>query len=137
MSSISRNYFRHDHIVKISDHIAVKYGLGISASEAAAQTFADETLHPDIVHVPKVHRFFISSQSGDPAGYLFLEYISGRTPTNDDLDPENERCIIPRIASITASLGNIHDSVPGPRDGGCPKGYIFGDDGANAPFTST
>ncbi|KAJ0422894.1 kinase-like domain-containing protein [Aspergillus carlsbadensis] len=125
-----------DHVVRISDTIAVKYGLDVSASEAVAQRFAYEVLRPGVVQVPKVHRFFISTRPGDPVGYLFMEYIPGRTPTDDDLDPGNENCIIPRITSIINSLGNIHSSTPGPVGGGCPKGYIFGDDGASAPLAS-
>ncbi|KAL3487605.1 kinase-like domain-containing protein [Aspergillus germanicus] len=125
-----------DHVGKLSDNTAVKYGLGVSYSEAAAQSFAYEGLHPDIVHVPKVHRFFISSQSGDPVGYLFMEYISGRTPTDDDLNLDTENGVTPRIAIIITLLGTLRGSTPGPPDGGCPRGYIFGDDGANAPFSS-
>ena len=127
-----------DRVVKLSDTIAVKYGYGVRESEAKTQEFANRNADPKIVHIPRVHRFFVHRDPSwrDPRGYLFMEYIPGQLLQDVDLNTQKD--IIPRIAKIIEHLSQIQNShaVPGPIGGGEPQGYLFGDDGARRTFAS-
>ena len=46
-----------DRVIKVSDRIAVKYGYGVTAAEAATQEFAYNSVDADIVHIPRVYNF--------------------------------------------------------------------------------
>ncbi|KAJ5621362.1 hypothetical protein N7528_006145 [Penicillium herquei] len=122
-------------VIKISDRVVVKYG-GVQESEAAIQKFAFNTVDRNIVHIPEVYRFVESShRSADLEGYLFMEYIHGKTLENIDF---YEHPSLPsRVANILIHLGKIispdSDHIPGPLHEGQPLGYIFG---AKTNFTS-
>ncbi|KAJ6013509.1 hypothetical protein N7540_008100 [Penicillium herquei] len=66
-------------VVKISENIAVKYGCGVTASEAATQDFAYRMADFRIVHIPHVYRFIeIKGDTtpgpfggGRPQGYIW------------------------------------------------------------------
>ncbi|KAK9849880.1 hypothetical protein MYU51_013051 [Penicillium brevicompactum] len=124
-----------DKVIKISDHIAVKYG-GVQVSEATTQEFAFNRVDRNIVHVPEVYRFIEPKPSTNPHGYLFMEYVEGRNL--NDIDLEIHQDIPSRVAKILAHLGQITGSAPtpGPISGGEPQGYLFGDDGAKTIFSS-
>ena len=127
-----------DRVAKLSDEIAVKYGHGVKDSEARTQEFAHRSVNPGIVHVPRVHRFFLRKDPSwhCPRGYLFMEYVPGKLLQDLDLNIKGD--IVPRVAKIIKHLGQIQDSqpVPGPIGGGEPEGYFFGDDGARRSFGS-
>ncbi|OBT59723.1 hypothetical protein VE04_00213 [Pseudogymnoascus sp. 24MN13] len=129
-------------VIKLSNDIAVKVGRGVTAAEARTQEFTHQNVNPSIVHVPQVYRFF--ERDYDPRwngseGYLFMEYVPGRTLAELDLDVRDD--IVPRIAQIIAHLGQIEvrddlkDAVPGPIGGGSPRGSLWGEDGAGETFT--
>ncbi|KAJ5784126.1 uncharacterized protein N7518_009803 [Penicillium psychrosexuale] len=122
-----------DQAVKLSDHIAAKFGLGVCAPEAAMQEFAYNNVDRNIVRVPKVYRYLESKQR-DPHGYLFMEYIPGQNLL--DVDLEERKDILPRIANIIMHLGQIKGLTPGPITGAQPVGYIYGDYGARTTFKS-
>ncbi|KAJ5096177.1 hypothetical protein NUU61_005533 [Penicillium alfredii] len=46
-----------DRVVQVSPQIAVKYGYGVTASEAATQDFVYRRVDPRVVHIPRVSRF--------------------------------------------------------------------------------
>lgn len=123
-------------MVKLSENIAVKFGYGVTACEAKTQEFAHRNVDANIVHIPRVYRYF---QREDPdcgslKGYLFMEYVPGKLLEEVDLDQNVD--IIPRVAKIVAHLGTTREGqVPGPLDGGKPRGYLWGDDGASTTFT--
>lgn len=73
-----------DQAVKLSDHIAAKFGLAACASEAAMQEFAYNTVDRNIVRIPKVYRY-LESKKRDPHGYIFMEYIPGQNLQDVDL----------------------------------------------------
>ncbi|KAL2862227.1 kinase-like domain-containing protein [Aspergillus lucknowensis] len=127
-------FWEGDKVAKLSDQIVVQYGMGITSSEAAVQELVYNTVDRDLVHVPKVYRFVRSDRSEDPRGYLFLEYVQGQPLEDTDLEPSGKT--VRQIAGIIFRLGQIQNPVPGPLGGGLPLGYIYGDDGAKAPFTS-
>lgn len=129
-------------VVKLSNDIAVKVGRGVTAAKARTQEFAHQNVDPSIVHVPEVYRFF--ERDYDPrwsssVGYLFMEYVPGRTLAEIDLDVRDD--IVPRISQIIAHLGQIEvrndlkDAVPGPIGGGRPRGSLWGEDGAGETLT--
>ncbi|CAD6441666.1 07a799ae-f224-4778-a3ff-73c49bdd67dc [Sclerotinia trifoliorum] len=122
--------FGGDRVVRLTDNVAAKFGLGVTASEAKSQEFAYRNVDPNIVHIPQVYRYF----RWEDFGYLFMEYVPGRQLNELDLD-ENVN-IIPRVTRIIEHLGKIQGvHVPGPIGGGMPEGYLWGDDGARTTFT--
>ncbi|KAJ8068360.1 hypothetical protein OCU04_003922 [Sclerotinia nivalis] len=122
--------FGGDRVVRLSDNIAAKFGLGVTASEAKTQEFAYRNVDPNIVHIPQVYRYF----DWEDFGYLFMEYVPGRQLNELDLDENVD--IIPRVAKIVEHLGTIQGGqLPGPIGGGMPEGYLWGDDGARTTFT--
>jgi aminoglycoside phosphotransferase len=122
-----------DQVVKLSDDIAAKFGFGVFASEAAMQEFAYNTVDRKLVRVPKVYRYF-ESETDDPFGYLFMEHIPGQILGEVDL--EERKDILPRIANIITHLGQIKSPTPGPIDESEPFGYVWGDYGARTAFYS-
>lgn len=141
LNGIIGGYKEAIRVVKLSNDIAVKFGRGVTAAEARTQEFAHQNVNPSIVHVPRVYRFF--ERDYDPRwnsseGYLFMEYVPGQTLAEVGLGVRDD--IVPRIAQIIAHLGEIEvqnsqsDAVPGPIGGGCPIGYLWGEDGAGATF---
>jgi aminoglycoside phosphotransferase (APT) family kinase protein len=125
-----------NRVIKISEKIAVKYGFGVTATEAATQDFAYRNIDPSIARVPKVYRFFQDeSDVSCIRGYLFMEYVPGRNLKDLDLDIHKD--IVPRVADVIAHLGRIPGGhVPGPVGGGKPQGYLWGDYGTKAVFHS-
>jgi thiamine kinase-like enzyme len=99
-----------DRVVKLSDEIAVKYGHGVKDSEARTQEFAHRSVNPGIVHVPRVHRFFLRKNPSwhCPGGYLFMEYVPGKLLQDLDLNIKGD--IVPKVAKIIKHLGQIQDS---------------------------
>ncbi|KAL1967707.1 hypothetical protein VTN77DRAFT_2964 [Rasamsonia byssochlamydoides] len=131
--------YEGNHVVQLSDDIAVKYGNGVTSAEAATQQFASEHLDPNIVRVPRVYRFFTGPPRPDdwpwPKGYLFMEYVSGQNLQDLDLSVHTD--IVPRVATTIAHLGQIKGgSIPGPVGTGKLRGYLWGDDGTKTVFNS-
>ncbi|KAJ6032627.1 hypothetical protein N7540_003359 [Penicillium herquei] len=108
----------------------------VQESEAATQELAFHAVDRNIVHIPEVYRYIEFHRSSQPVGYLFMEYIHGRTLEEVDLTTYPD--IPSRVAKILEHLGQFRsaDSIPGPIKGGEAMGYIFGDDGAQTAFTS-
>jgi aminoglycoside phosphotransferase len=124
-----------DRVIKVSQQIAVKYGYGVTASEAATQDFAYRRVDHRVVHIPRVFRLIESNESSDPKGYLFMEYVPGRSLIDVDLEAYPD--IVPRMANIVLHLSQIQgDKRSGPFGGGKPQGYTWGDYGANTEFYS-
>lgn len=110
------------------DEIAVKYGYGVTTSEAVTQEFAYQNVDRSIARVPRIHCFFQDeSDKSWPRGYLFMEYISGKNVQDLDLGLDINKEIIPRIATIISHLGQISGSqIPGPLGGDACRGYLWG-----------
>ncbi|KAJ5729128.1 uncharacterized protein N7483_003636 [Penicillium malachiteum] len=132
---IDREEYR-PRVVRISEHIAVKYGCGVTAPEAATQDFAYRMADPRIVHIPRVYRYIqVDSEGLRSKGYIFMEYIPGKSLS--DVDIESDANIVVRLAKVILHLSEIKgDTTPGPFGGGRPQGYIWGDDGAKTEFHS-
>ncbi|KAM5494315.1 hypothetical protein MaudMau93_000331, partial [Microsporum audouinii] len=109
-----------NHVVRISDTIAVKYGYGVSPGEAATQRYAYQHLNQRVVRVPRVYRYFQDkTEPSWPKGYLFMEYIPGKSLEDLDLLPDD---ISERLAAIVSELAS---------------GYLWGDNGTGETFQST
>jgi hypothetical protein len=119
-------------VVKVTPTIVVKWGYSVTAAEAAMQEFAYKNINPDIVRVPRVHRF-VQDELG--RGFLFMDYVPGQKLLDLDLRVHTE--IIPRITNIIDHLGKIeHGRKPGPIGEKGPQGYLWGDDGVDKAFVS-
>lgn len=132
-NALSGNHKLGAPVVKLSDGIAVKFGHGVKSAEARTQEFARQNTDANIVHIPRVYRFFERHDPlwSCPTGYLFMEYVPG--PTLKELGLDVRTDIIPRVAQIIAHLRQIQGGqVPGPIGGGYPEGYLWGEYGANA-----
>lgn len=51
-------------IVKVSEQAVIKFGIGVTESEANNQRGAYQLLDPSIVRVPRVYRFFSQGRNG-------------------------------------------------------------------------
>ncbi|KAF7889120.1 hypothetical protein EAF00_009420 [Botryotinia globosa] len=116
--------FGGDRVVKLSDTIVAKFGIGVMASEAETQRFACQNVDSKIVHIPQVYRYFDWKDSG----YLFMEYVPGRQL--DELDLDEHTDIIPPSGNY------LERASPRSYRWGQPQGYLWGDDGAGTSFTS-
>ncbi|PGG99567.1 hypothetical protein AJ80_09335 [Polytolypa hystricis UAMH7299] len=131
-------------VLRLSSQIAVHYGWGVWPSRAAMQDYAYHHVDPAIVRVPQVYRFFMDYTTGYslPDGYLFMEYMPGKTVDKLDAATENNavsKALTKRIADIVVHLHGIkvEDGVPpGPLGGGMPFGYLWGEEGTKTVFHS-
>lgn len=126
-----------DRIIKVSDHIAVKYGYGVTAAVAATQEFTYSRVDSSIVHIPRVYHFVeAKGPSARAKEYLFMEYVPGQNLK--DVSLEARKDLLSRIANMVAHLRQIQGGQrpPGPVGGGEPHGYLWGDNGVNTAFNS-
>ena len=103
-------------IVKVSEQAVIKFGIGVTESEANNQRGAYQLLDPSIVRVPRVYRFFSQGRNG----YLIMEYIKGQILTS--LDNQH---IIQRVADVFTHLATISHHTPGPLMSGIPRGLYW------------
>ena len=103
-------------IVKVSDQAVIKFGIGVTESEANNQRGAYQLLNPSIVRIPQVYRFFNQGQYG----YIIMEYIKGQVVT-----PLEDQHLIHRVACILTNLAKISCHFPGPLMSGVPRGLFW------------
>lgn len=136
-------------ILRISPGVAVLCGLGIPRRRATMQAYAHRRLNPSIVRVPRVYRFFENDATGHsvPDGYLFMEYVPGRTleqldttATATNTGIRASKALTQRLARVVAHLqetkAESDTSPPGPVDSEMAQGYLWGDDGTKTVFGS-
>ncbi|KAJ5100295.1 hypothetical protein N7456_006347 [Penicillium angulare] len=111
-----------NRIIKISDQVAVKYGL-VQESEAKTQEFAFNHVDRGVVHIPKVYRYIKSRQSGYLQGYIFMDCIQGQNLKDVDLDLHPDIPLLQHGSQAQLGIAT-------------PSGYIYGDDGARQSFNS-
>lgn len=122
-------------VVRIAENAVIKYGLGVTASEAATQAYVHRYIDPSIFRVPKVFRFFEEKSDFGSTGYLVMEFIEGTTL--DRLDENAQSGLSARIANCLQHLWQIPvptTARPGPYGGGEPTGHIWSDYGACTIF---
>lgn len=129
-------------IYRLSSHIVLMSGWGITQGRAANQKYAYQHVNPAIVRIPQVYRFFEDQSTRRPEGYLFMEYLPGKTVAELDAATEGNtvsKALTQRVSDIQVHLMSVkaqNGTPPGPVGGGFPKGYIWGDFGGNASFSS-
>lgn len=129
-------------VPRLSSKVAVHYGWGVWPSRAAMQHYAYMNVDPVIVRVPQVYRFFTDYSSGYslPDGYLFMEYIPGKTVEELDAATGNNavsKALTRRIANVVLHFQGIRaeekGAQPGPVGGGMLFGYLWGEEGQTRP----
>ncbi|PGH03988.1 hypothetical protein AJ79_07221 [Helicocarpus griseus UAMH5409] len=141
-----KDFYITQGVLRLSTHLGVQRGCGIRPSRPAMQDYAYKRLDPAVVRVPRVYRFFIDhlTERPLPDGYLFMDYIPGKTLEKLDATATENNCaskaLMERIANIVVHLQGIKaeavSTSPGPVDGGMPHGYLWGDYGAKRVFHS-
>ncbi|KAF2241896.1 hypothetical protein BU26DRAFT_385176, partial [Trematosphaeria pertusa] len=124
-------------VVRLADGLVAKYGTGVRREEANNQTFAYYNVDESILRVPRVFRFFEDTSQGSRVGYLIMEYIAGRRLDSIDLDcnPQVMLDVAKAVLHLT-TLPVPRNQPPGPVGGGVAYGYLWSDEGAQAPFDS-
>ncbi|KAK2796103.1 hypothetical protein FQN52_000078 [Onygenales sp. PD_12] len=125
-------------VVRLPGGIVVKLGPTATPGLTATQQYAHQHLDPKIVRVPQVYRYFQCQDPSEPVwlfGYLFMEYIPGKTL--DELDVDVYKDMTERLAGIVSHLHSVRGrNVPGPVGGGVPRGNIWGYHDAETEFGS-
>ncbi|KAK2806971.1 hypothetical protein FQN51_005773 [Onygenales sp. PD_10] len=125
-------------VVRLPGGIVVKFGPTATPGKTATQQHAYQHLCPKVVRVPRVYRYFQCQDSSEPVwlfGYLFMEYIPGKTL--DELDVDVYKDMTERLAGIVSHLHSVRGrNVPGPVGGGVPRGNIWGCHDAETVFGS-
>ena len=103
-------------IIKASEQAVIKFGVGVTESEANNQKGAYALLDSSIVRVPRVYRFFTKGEYG----YIVMEYIEGQV-----LIPLEDQQLIYRVARILAYLATLSCNTPGPLMSGVPRGLFW------------
>lgn len=103
-------------VVKISDQMVMKFGIGVREEEANIQMMVHRLVDPSIVRVPLVYRFFTRGRKG----YILMEYIRGQVITK--LESPN---LISRITRAITHIMEIRSCTPGPLSGGVPQGILW------------
>jgi hypothetical protein len=112
-------------VIKLSDDVVVKFGLGVTIEEANNQRRAFELLDCSIVRVPRLYRFFTQDnpEPFPPTGFIVMEYIHGETVQMPNSDQ------VLQIAQILLHFSTIHGQNPGPLQGGRSHGLIWEETG--------
>jgi hypothetical protein len=122
-------------LIKISEHLAVKLGIGLEIQEAENQNYVRRHVDSAILYVPRVFRFFEAFFSGSHYGLIVMEFIRGTTLDslsvleNPDL-AKRTRNAIEHLATIPIPIGQ----GPGPVGGGPAQGYLWSDEGTDCTF---
>lgn len=78
-------------VLRISDSVVVKCGPGVLPGDAATQKNAYRHLNCRIARVPQVYHYFQDqSDRSWPVGYLFMEYIPGKTLDDTSIGADND-----------------------------------------------
>lgn len=126
-----------NQLVKISEDLVVKFGLGVRRQEAANQSYARSCADNAILYVPKVFRYFEATLTGSNMGFIVMEYVHGvNLHTLDVVESphlaDRTMAAIRHLASIPVPPGQ----GPGPVGGGAAKGYLWSDSGTGRDLES-
>ena len=135
-SNLLSRYNDVNLVIKLADNVAVKFGIGVTAAEAEAQTFASHNLDRKVVCVPSVIQFFTRpSNQLWTTGYLVMALIEG-TVLND-LPPIDALKFVNRISQIVHHIRTVRGGlIPGPLDGSHARGLLWSEGGSGESFSS-
>lgn len=114
-------------VVQISGQAVIKFGVGVREAEAVNQSKAYELVDPQVVRIPKVHRYFSDNED---RGYIVMEFVEG-----DVIEPLEDPIRISTVAGILDHLASFRRIVPDPLNYGPPCGLLFFPDEEEVPFT--
>jgi aminoglycoside phosphotransferase (APT) family kinase protein len=115
-------------VVRVSEIAVIKFGMGLSKDEAENQERAYSLVDPNIVRVPRVHRFF-TDKTG--RGYIMMDYIEGTV-----IDPLDEPDRIAKLVRVLDHFSTIEDVLPGSLSRGPSRGLLW-PEAENLTFDST
>ena len=111
-------------VIRLTEKIAVKFGIGVVYAEASALQFAHEHLDLAIVRVPALIQFFTDETNGHwPTGYLVMELMSGALL--DEIEGFDAASLTARLARIVNHLHTFTHTRPGPLGGGHARGLLW------------
>jgi len=103
-------------IIKVSNDVVIKCGVGVSQQEADNQKKAFQLIDQTIIRVPRVYRYVAWSN----IGYLVMEFIDGEQL--HDFDDPN---ICAAITGALNHFANIQSAQPGPLGTGPARGILW------------
>ncbi|PGH36501.1 hypothetical protein GX50_00688 [[Emmonsia] crescens] len=106
-------------VVRISEKVVIKFGMGISRDEADNQQRAYDLVDHNIVRVPRVHRYFTDEVG---RGYIMMDYIEGKV-----IDPLDDPDIIGRVICVLDHFSTLIGDKPGSLSGGPCHGLLWPD----------
>lgn len=130
----------------ITKTIVVKVIYGVALGEAPTQQWVYDHADPNILRVPKIHRYFEVPDPGyktiphaeHKTGYIVMEFfLQGCLLANHDLtEPQGAELISKVIKAVEhlRTLPRPEGQGPGPLGRGEPKGPMWSDDGAEVVF---
>ncbi|KAF1970567.1 hypothetical protein BU23DRAFT_379124, partial [Bimuria novae-zelandiae CBS 107.79] len=117
-----------NRIVRLSDTLVAKYGMGVWSEEARNQEYAYAHVNKSILYIPKVLRYFEDISQGSRVGYLIMEYVSGTPLDAMDTNPH----AMMAVANAIKHLSRIpvpRFQGPGPVGQGAARGYLWPEEG--------
>lgn len=131
-SNILSNESSGRRVIRLTDGVVVKFGLGVTLQEASIQQLAFQTVDSDVLRIPQVHHFFSRSESKfGPIGYLVMENIDGVTLERVRWE---EKGILSRVVTALNALHSISSKHPGPISGGEAYGSLWSESGSGTTF---
>lgn len=122
-------------VVRLTNTLAVKFGIGVTAAEADALKFASQRLDPAVVKVPSVIQFFTRpSDELWTTGYLVMDFIEGTTL--DQLPLDDYLQLTDRITQVIQHIHSFRSSRPGPLDGSPSRGLLWSEYDSGQSFNS-
>ena len=121
-------------VVKLTDRIVVKFGLGVTPQEAKAQQLAFQKVDGAVLRIPQVYCFFARRDAGYRSiGYLVMEYINGTSLEHVDWEATG---MLPRVVASLNAVHSISGKYAGPVSGGDAHGNLWSEYGSGTKFSN-
>lgn len=119
-------------VVRLSDGIVVKFGLGVTQQEAMAQQLAFKEVNREVLCIPQVYHFFERPDSLFwKTGYLVMEYVEGVTVEQMAWEQPG---MLMRIVVAVNAINSIPSKIPGPVSGGVAHHSLWSENGSRIAF---
>ncbi|KAF2865907.1 kinase-like domain-containing protein [Massariosphaeria phaeospora] len=124
---IAGSYYGN-RIVRLSDTLVAKYGMGVWSEEARNQEYAYVHTDSSILYVPRVYRYFEDHSQGSRVGYLIMEYVRGTRLDSVEIDPYTMEAVARAIAHLS-TIPVPASQGPGSVVQGVARGYLWPPEG--------
>jgi hypothetical protein len=124
-----------NQLVRISEDLVVKFGLGVRRQEADSQIYARRFVDNTKLYIPEVLLFFEAQFSGCKMGFLVMEYVNGISL--EGINVQDRPDIAKRTIDAIQHLATIPvpEQGPGPVGIASPYGYLWSENGAGRTFS--